>query len=124
MLPEGTAYTEEQIMEMTKLYDELKMQFLQHKDYAQALLIKGQNGEQLDEKQVQDLGLFVKVSETLNGLEELIVGELSASIIGVCEEAKLKARDGDQEWVAKWERMQPIYKWYMEIFAQRALPKN
>ncbi len=124
MLPEGTPYTEEQIIDMTRLYDELKAQFMQHKDYAQALLLKGQNGNALNEQEVKDLGLFVKVSETLNGLEELIVGELSASIIGVCEEAKLKARDGDKEWVAKWERMQPIYKWYMEIFAQRALPKN
>jgi hypothetical protein len=124
MLPDGVPYTEEQLYEMTKLYDELKAQFMEHKDYAQGLVMRGQNGEQLSEKEVKDLSLFVKVSETLTGLEDLIVGELSASIIGICEEAKLRAKEGDKEWMDRWERMQPIYKWYMEIFAQRALPKN
>lgn len=124
MLPEGTPYTEEQLQEMIRLYDELKSQFVVHRDYAQILLIRINNGDQLNEKEVHDLSLFVKVSETLNGLEELILGELSANIIGICEEARLKARDGDPEWMTRWDRMQPIYKAYMEIFAQRGISRN
>ena len=124
MLPEGTPFTEEQMQEMIRLYEELKGQFLSHRDYAQALFIRMNNGDQLNEKEIQDLGLFVKVSEALNGLEELILGELSANIIGICEEARMKAREGHREWEEKWEKIQPIYKAYMEIYTQRALPKN
>jgi hypothetical protein len=124
MLPEGKAYTEEELQEMINLYNELKIQFLQHREYATILLNRVQEGEQLNEAEKKDMSLFIKVSETLNGMEEMIVGELSANILGICEEAKLKAKDGDKEWMEKWERMQPIYKWYMEIFAKRGLPKN
>ena len=124
MLPEGTPYTEEQLQEMIRLYDELKAQFLNHKEYAQTLLIRVNNGDQLQEKEIQDLSLFVKVSETLNGLEELILGELSANIIGICEETKMRAKEGDKEWTAKWERMKPIYHAYMEIYTQKGLSKN
>ena len=124
MLPEGTPYTEEQLQEMIKLYEELKSQFVVHRDYAQTLLVRINNGDQLTEKEVHDLSLFVKVSETLSGLEELILGELSANIIGICEEAKLRAKEGSPEWTARWERMQPIYHTYMEIYTQRGLSKN
>jgi hypothetical protein len=124
MLPEGKPYTEEQLQEMIRLYNELKQQFVTHRDYASTLLTRVQEGGQLNDQEKKDMMLFIKVSETLNGMEESILGELSANILGICEEAKLKAKDGDQEWMVKWERMQPIYKWYMEVFAERTLPKN
>ena len=124
MLPEGTPYTEEQLQEMINLYEELKAQFVRHREYAETLLRRLQNGDQLLEKEVNDLSLFVKVSDTISGLEEMIVGELSASIIGICEEARLKSKEGHPEWVERWERMQPVYKAYMEIYTQRSLPKN
>jgi len=124
MLPEGVPYTEEQLHEMIGLYDELKQQFVQHREYAQVLLTRLNNGDQLNAKEVQDLSLFVKVSETLSGLEELIIGELSANIIGICEEARMRAKEGDIAWIAKWERMQPIYRAYMEIYTQRGSSGN
>jgi len=124
MLPEGKPYTEEQLREVITLYDELKLQFVKHRDYAQILLTRLNNGDQLNEKEVRDLSLFVKVSETISGLEELIIGELSANIIGICEEAKMRAKEGDVAWIGKWERMQPIYRAYMEIYTQRGLSNN
>lgn len=124
MLPEGTPYTEEQIQELTRLHEELRQHLLKHKEYAGSLLTRLNEGDHLDEQEAKDLSLFARVSETLQGLEELLIGELSATIIGICEDAKMRAKAGDPEWVAKWQRMQPMYHTYMQIFTQRGLPKN
>lgn len=124
MLPDGTPFTEEQMQELTRLHDELREQFMKNKDYATGLIDRKIAGEELDEQERKDLRLFTQAGETLKALEEVIIGEMSANIIGICEDAKRRARDGDPHWVAKWERMQPVYRTYMTLFTERALPKN
>jgi hypothetical protein len=124
MLPDGPAYTAEQLERLKKVYDELTGLFEERREYAEGLAKKTRQGQPLNEQELKDMALFHRVTENIGQLEASIVGELSAQIIGISENIKLKARDGDIDAMLKWQKIEPLYHWYMKIYTEKALPRN
>jgi len=121
MFNKSETYTEEQVLDLVQLYNQMKFQFLLNKSLGQALLTRLNYGDQLTEQEVNELSVFVKMSETMDTIEQILLGSSVANIIERCRLARSNAEKGIEEWIAIWEQLQPIYNTYLEVAAERGL---
>jgi hypothetical protein len=121
MFNKSDTYSEDQLLDIVQLYNQLKFQFLLNKSYGQALLTRLNYGDQLTAKEVDELSMFVKISETMDTIEQILLGGVVTDIIERGRLAKINAELGIAEWMTIWERLQPIYNTYVEVKAERGL---
>jgi hypothetical protein len=71
MFNKSDTYSEDQLLDIVQLYNQLKFQFLLNKSYGQALLTRLNYGDQLTAKEVDELSRFMKISETMDTIADI-----------------------------------------------------